>query len=325
MMNAVRNGKISIILPVYNTEQYLAKCIQSVLSQTYSTFELICIDDGSIDRSGKILDELSEQDNRLIVIHQKNMGESGARNVGLSIASGDYIGFLDCDDWIEPDMYQELVHALECTESDMAISRWFRDDENGSQSITNVKQVNENVFGRSQLMRYVYERDAYRGFAYMWDKLYKKELFIESDGKKILFDESLQLGGDVLVLARLVLNTQKAVYIDKAYYHYLQRGDSGCHSSNLRKRQDWLLAYEIVIDMFEKKGIEEQIIAFVKRFMAYHSSNVAKIAYEQNDRNVLEKSQKYMKQYEYEYKALNMEYPERIEQFNQILNLKVQQ
>lgn len=315
--------KISIIIPVYNTEKYLWKCIKSVLNQSYRNIEIICIDDGSTDGSGRILDELAGQDERMIVIHQINKGESGARNVGLNIASGDYIGFVDCDDWIESDMYGELVYALETTNSDMAIASWFCDDEHGSKPVVNLKPVKEKIFGRDKLMRYVYERDAYRGFAYMWDKLYKKELFCDSYKKMIRFDESLQLGGDVLVLARLVLNTRQAVYVDKAFYHYLQRSDSGCHSVNLNKRKDWLKAYEIIIDLFNKQNVEKSIMDLVKRFLAYHSSNVAKIAFEQNNAIILTQSQKLMKQYELEYKSLNQEYPERIEQFDSIVRLRI--
>lgn len=318
------NKKVSIIIPVYNTEQYLEKCIRSALNQTYPYIEVICIDDGSTDRSGMILDELAKNDERMVVIHQENMGESGARNVGLKNASGDYIGFMDCDDWIDSNMYEELVNALEEADVDMAVASWYCETENQSTKIVNKKAIKEKIFDRNQLLRYVYERDSYRAFAYMWDKLYKKELFTDENGKLILFDETLRLGGDVLYLANLVLNTQKAVYVDKAFYHYLQRNDSGCHSVDLSKRQEWLKAYLIIIDLFEKQGISQEILGFVKRFLAYHSSNVAKLAYEQKDKVVLAQSQELMKKYENEYRALNGDYPERICEFERTLNLGIE-
>ena len=101
--------KLSIIVPVYKVEQYLHKCIGSILSQTFTDFELILIDDGSPDRSGEICDEYAAKDNRIIVIHQKNRGVSAARNAGLDIAQGEYIGFVDSDDWIEPEMYESML------------------------------------------------------------------------------------------------------------------------------------------------------------------------------------------------------------------------
>lgn len=159
--------------------------------------------------------------------------------------------------------------------------------------------------------------------AYMWDKLYKKELFIDENGEFIFFDETLQLGGDVLVLAQLVLNTKKAVYIDKPFYHYVQRSDSGCHSVDLNKRMDWLKAYEIIINLFEQRDIDENILAFVKHFLAYHSSIVARLAYEQNNEEILKISQKNMQLYENEYKMLNVAHPDRIKEFEEIMKFSV--
>lgn len=312
--------KISIIIPVYNTEKYIEKCVLSALHQTYSNLEIICIDDGSTDRSGDILDELAKNDNRMIVIHQKNMGESGARNTGLKIASGDYIGFMDCDDWIESTMYEELANALENVNADMAIASWYCDDENGSKAIVNKKNVEKSVFNRNQLMYYVYQRDSYRAFAYMWDKLYKKTLFYDSNKNLILFDENLQLGGDVLYLAKLVLNTERAIYVNKAFYHYIQRKDSGCHTKKIERLDDWIKAYQYIIHMFENEKIKKEIIDYVKRFMAYHSSNFAQIAYEQKNREALKRFQLYMVQYKQEYINLNKEFPDRIDRYNKILN-----
>ena len=105
---------ISIIIPVYNVEKYLAKCLDSVLNQTYKNLEIILVDDGSKDNSGAICDEYAKRDNRIIVVHQKNSGVSKARNLGMSMATGDYIGFIDSDDTIEANMYEVLLkNAIE--------------------------------------------------------------------------------------------------------------------------------------------------------------------------------------------------------------------
>lgn len=105
--------ELSIIVPVYNVEEYLPKCIDSILVQTFTDFELILIDDGSPDRCGEICDEYAAKDSRIVVIHQKNQGVSAARNAGLDIAKGTYIGFVDSDDWIEPELYQTAIRTAE--------------------------------------------------------------------------------------------------------------------------------------------------------------------------------------------------------------------
>lgn len=104
---------VSIIVPVYKVEKFLPKCIESVLNQTYTDFELILVDDGSPDKSPEICDKYAELDKRVVVIHQKNAGVSAARNAGLENAKGEYIGFVDPDDWIAPKMYEQMIFAME--------------------------------------------------------------------------------------------------------------------------------------------------------------------------------------------------------------------
>lgn len=316
-------NKVSLIIPVYNTEKYLRKCIESAIGQTYRNMEIICIDDGSTDSSGQILDEYAQKDKRLVVLHQANRGESAARNVGLQMATGEYIGFMDCDDWIEPEMYETLVSKLEEEDADIAVCGWFLDRDNCSQRVKNAKEVEQDTFGREKLLEYVYERDSYRAFAYMWDKLYKRELFVDREGEPVLFDETLKLGGDVLVLGRLILKAECAVYIDQPFYHYLQRDDSGCHSRDVEKRKDWLKAYEILIEIFEKEAVNECVMGLVKRFLAYHSSNVAELSFEQKRREDLLYCQNLMKQYEQEYCRLNVHYPEYIQRFKEIMEYSI--
>ena len=125
---------VSVIVPTFNIERYIKKCLDSLLSQTLKEIEIICIDDGSTDTSGQILDEYATKDSRIKVIHRINGGLSAARNTGLSIAQGQYIGFVDGDDWVNPQMFQELSKALiEHPQSDIAIcgvETIFEYDEN---------------------------------------------------------------------------------------------------------------------------------------------------------------------------------------------------
>lgn len=319
----MEENKISLIIPIYNAREYLEKCLQSAISQKYGNMELICIDDGSTDGAGEILDAFAAKDNRIIAVHQQNKGESAARNTGLKLMSGDYYGFLDCDDWIEPDMYYDLMNAVRETEADMAVGGWLKEYDDHSQSMPNGKKLDSNILDQHRLMMCVYMRDDFQRFAYAWDKLYHRELAYDRDGELILFDTELSLGGDVVYLAQMLLNSKKAAFVDKEYYHYRQRRDSGCHTENLERRLDWIHAYEIVLELFGQAGVEADVLLWVKRFMVYHCSNVAEIAFRQKSESVLEYCKEQMRCYKDEYIQTNTAYPERIQRYNTILNLQI--
>ncbi len=310
---------ISVIIPVYNTEKELPKCLKSICEQTYKDLEIICIDDGSTDGSSQVLDEFSMKDNRIKVVHQKNGGESNARNTGLKMASGEYIAFCDCDDWIDTDMYEILARELNCENIDMVGGSWYKETDAYSQEIRNQLPVNNAAFTREELLKYLYKRDSYRGFAYMWNKLYKREILKDKFGNLLLFHEDLRLGGDVLYLAEAALNIKKGKYIDRAFYHYYQRSESGCHTKDVDKLQDWLKAYELVLQRFGEERIDDETIDYVKRFLAYHSSNVVEVAAEQGQEKAKKKFQGLMRKYEQEYVSLNMQYPERIKRYQELL------
>lgn len=310
---------ISVIVPVYNTRKELPKCLKSICNQTYKELEIICIDDGSFDGSGQILDEFAARDRRIKVVHQKNGGESNARNTGLKMAAGEYIAFCDCDDWIDTDMYEVLAKELDNENIELAGGSWYKETDSSSLEIKNELPVSNQVFTREELLKYLYKRDSYRGFAYMWNKLYKREILKDKQGKLLLFHEGLSLGGDVLYLAEAALNVKKSRYIDRAFYHYYQREESGCHTKDVNKFRDWLKAYELVIQRFEEEQIDNEVMDYVKRFLAYHSSNAAEIAIEQGKEQNKKEFQQFMRQYKKEYLALNVQYPERIKRYCDLL------
>ncbi len=310
---------VSVIIPVYNTVNELSRCLQSVTEQTYKNLEIIIIDDGSTDGSGLIVDEFGKVDSRIKIVHQKNAGESKARNKGLSMVTGDYLAFVDCDDWLERDMYEVLVTEMQNKEVDLVAAGWFKDWPDKSIEIKNDLPVARGVFGRIDLLRYLYKRDSYRGFAYMWNKLYRKSALQDEKGWLFQFDESLKLGGDAVFLAMAALKVKYAVYVDRAFYHYNQRETSGCHTKDPLKLQDWLNAYEIIINLYEKESIPEEIIAYLKRFSAYHAGNFTEMAIQNNDLAAKQMFQEQMRKYEKEYKALNQKHQDRIEWFENLL------
>ena len=321
MKNKTGTPLISVIVPVYNLEKYLVRCIESIIGQTYKNLEIILIDDGSTDTSGQIIDEFKKKDNRIKVIHKENGGESNARNTGLRMATGEYIAFCDCDDWMDPDMYETLAWELNQENIDMAASGWYKETDSSSQEIRNALPVNSQVFGRDELLKYLYMRDSYRGFAYMWDKLYKREILKDKDGNWILFREDLRLGGDVLYLAEVALNVKRAKYVDRAFYHYYQRDESGCHTKDVTKLREWLKAYELILQRFEEEQIDYKTKDYVKRFLAYHSSNATEIAAVQGQKEAQKEFQRFMEMYKQEYISLNTQYPERIKRYCDLLEI----
>lgn len=190
-----------------------------------------------------------------------------------------------------------------------------------SQEIRNALPVNSQVFGREELLKYLYMRDSYRGFAYMWDKLYKREILKDKDGNWILFREDLRLGGDVLYLAEVALNVKRAKYVDRAFYHYYQRDESGCHTKDVTKLREWLKAYELILQRFEEEQIDYKTKDYVKRFLAYHSSNATEIAAVQGQKEAQKEFQRFMEMYKQEYISLNAQYPERIKRYCDLLEI----
>lgn len=312
-MNAV-----SVIVPVYNNSKFLPRCLESICGQTYKNLQIICVDDGSTDGAGDVLDEFAKVDERIIALHKKNGGESNARNTALQIATGDYIAFCDCDDWIDPQMYEILLKAMEESGSDLAAGSWYKETAVGSKIITNKKAVPDNVFGKDMLLRYIYERDNYQGFAYMWNKLYRSNLFFNEKGERLLFDEFLELGGDVLYLAQLAVRADKAIYVDRSFYHYRLKESSGSHTNNLKRLRDWIKAYEMTIQLLKKSKIDDEIINYAVRFVAYRCSNLVEEAARQGNESIKEEFQRHMNRYEDIYVKMSEQHPEWIERYKRL-------
>lgn len=217
--------KISVIIPVYKVEPYLRKCLDSVIGQTYQHLEIILVDDGSPDNCGAICDEYAAQDSRIKVTHQKNAGLSAARNAGLRIASGDYLGFVDSDDWVEPEMFGALLNGIQETGADIAVCGRYEEykDHNIPYCWTEVQELNtEQALG--ELLRNERLQNL------VWDKLYRRELFEE-----IWFPEGKTFE-DMAVMHWLFLRAKKVVCLPVALYHYLHRAGSIVGDISLKNR-----------------------------------------------------------------------------------------
>jgi len=224
---------ISVIIPVYKVEKYLEKCVLSVINQTYKNIEIILVDDGSPDCSGQMCDKFADMDEQIKVIHKENGGLSDARNAGLEVARGEYIGFIDSDDWIEADMYESLLSALIETQSDIAICciNVVRKDRNFPQNIGHTRIFN----GEKALYELINDSVINN---YVVNRLYKAELF-----REVRFPKG-RVFEDVLTMYRIFENISKAVYINKIGYNYLRREDSILGTCPAKLDIDFLIAHQ---------------------------------------------------------------------------------
>lgn len=211
--------KISVVIPIYNVERFLDRTINAVISQTYENLEIILVDDGSTDKSGQICDDYAKKDNRIIVIHKENGGSSSARNAGIDRASGDYIGFLDSDDWAEPDMYENLYNALKTHDGANVVQIMSRDfDEAGNLVKPPYKETGNTVVLSNE--QYFKELMLHVGDSSFCTKILEKNLM-----KKYKFREH-ELNEDVELLIRMLPEFHGVVSIEKPGYNIELRGGS---------------------------------------------------------------------------------------------------
>lgn len=219
--------ELSIIVPVYKVEKYLPKCIDSILAQSFRDFELILIDDGSPDRCGTICDEYAARDNRIVVIHQKNAGVSAARNAGLEIAKGTYIGFVDSDDWIELEMYQLLVSTAEETQADLVICGNSQYQENGQFLYHDLQS--KGRYNREQLLTAAYSVPNPLG-GILTNKLFRKEII-----GKLRLRENMRNCEDSVFLIENLFHADSGVKISAPLYNILLRQGSASRSGNIQQ------------------------------------------------------------------------------------------
>ena len=202
---------ISVVVPIYNVEKYLEFCLDSILNQTYQDFEVILVDDGSTDSSGQICDEYCSNDPRFRVIHQDNQGLSLTRNVGLSQSNGEYLYFLDSDDFIHPFTLEYLYQALQESKADISICKYIRTNQ---RKVEGVGQLSYHVINQSQLYAGIFDPGEFEMiYCAVWNKLYRRE---------IIGDFSFEQGSaeDLYFNAKVFTHCQSAAFVKNTLYHY---------------------------------------------------------------------------------------------------------
>lgn len=208
---------ISVIVPIYNVEDYLPRCIDSLINQTYTNLDIILINDGSKDRSGDICDQYAKNDPRIRVIHQPNGGISNARNAGLKVMKGEFVGFVDPDDYIHRDMYKRLFEVMEKNGADIAESNFLKVYTHEFKEFEELNGKERIYDKKSAIVSTIVDHDCRN---YVWNKLYKRKLW-----ENIQFPDG-KIYEDVFVTYRVVNEANKLVRLYEALYYYFQRGNS---------------------------------------------------------------------------------------------------
>jgi len=223
----IQKPLISVLVPVYNIERYIGLCLESIICQTYTNLEVIVVDDGSIDRSGEICDLYAQKDSRIRVIHKQNGGLVSARKTAMKVAKGDYIGYVDGDDWIGEGFYSALLSSIQQTDSDAAIAGFTRELFTKRARIINALPL--GVYDGKNLEQLFSSMISFGDFfrhgitTYLWNKLFKKEII---KNFQISVDDRISIGEDGATVYPALLNCKKISVIDNYSYHYRQREDS---------------------------------------------------------------------------------------------------
>lgn len=237
------NSLISIVVPIYNVEQYLQKCVDSIINQTYKNLEIILVDDGSPDNCPKICDEYAKQDSRIKVIHKENGGLSDARNAGMKIATGEYISFIDSDDWAKSEMIESMYNRIIEDNSDLVSSGvvWVNEDGVEIRNAT----VRENcVLNTEQAMAELINDGKLK--QHVWNKLYKADLIKNIPFVKGKYHE------DVFWSYKVIGVAEKISIEKNSYYFYVQRSESIMGERYSAKRLDALDAMKLRCEYMNK-------------------------------------------------------------------------
>lgn len=250
-------------MPIYNVEKYLSKCLDSILSQSYENLEIILVNDGSKDNSLSVCKAYAQQDQRIVVIDKQNEGVSVARNTGLEKATGEYVAFVDPDDWIEPEMYESMLEKAKQWDSPICLCNFYKDTKRKSQEKCFEfeeevlvgqevidKLINDMIGMPDLLPKYVYIMGC------VWRGLYKR-CFIEAN--KLRFIPKLTVMEDLVFMVQALLKCERVAIDHGVHYHYVQHASSTLHSYNEKMWTDQLVVYEHLEKSIREAGLEEQM------------------------------------------------------------------
>lgn len=279
---------VSIILPVYNAQSHLARCVGSICAQTYRNIEIIILNDGSKDQSLPVCEEFRQKDPRILLVDKANSGVSDTRNLGLKLASGKYVEFVDSDDYLDPDFTQRLVAAAEENEADFVIAPYKMvipagaskpeqvldkiQDELGVMSVARPPEVREygflpaGVYDKDTFALRLMDKPASYFYSVLWNKLYRRDILTGND---IQFVSEMRWAEDLVFNLRYIQYAERFVAIDKPGYYYVQNPQSICHTQINAATivQNKLQVFRYYKDLYTRLGIYEEVRPQLYKFL----------------------------------------------------------
>ena len=279
---------VSIILPVYNAQNHLARCVGSICAQTYRNIEIIILNDGSKDQSLPVCEEFRQKDSRILLVDKANSGVSDTRNLGLKLASGKYVEFVDSDDYLDPDFTERLVAAAEENEADFVIAPYKMvipagaskpeqvldkiQDELGVMSVARPPEVREygflpaGVYDKDTFALRLMDKPASYFYSVLWNKLYRRDILTGND---IQFVSEMRWAEDLVFNLRYIQYAERFVAIDKPGYYYVQNPQSICHTQINAATivQNKLQVFRYYKDLYARLGIYEEVRPQLYKFL----------------------------------------------------------
>lgn len=252
---------LSVVVPIYNVEKYLSKCIDSILDQTYKDLEVLLIDDGSTDSSSVIAQKYADEYERIRYIRQNNKGLGGARNTGIHQARGRYISFIDSDDYIEPAMYEMMMNKILEFHIDVCICDYQRVGENG-----NVLEVHKEGIPSNKLLNPRQQKDCILVDPSACNKIFVKSLFIEN---KIFFPEKVWFE-DIRTVTKILGIAKSIYYLNVPFYQYLTRSASIMNTPNLERQKEIVFAMEDLLDFYRRNDLFSSFYEELKFLCVQH-------------------------------------------------------
>ena len=279
---------VSIILPVYNAQNHLARCVGSICAQTYRNIEIIILNDGSKDQSLPVCEEFRQKDPRILLVDKANSGVSDTRNLGLKLASGKYVEFVDSDDYLDPDFTERLVAAAEENKADFVIAPYKMvipagaskpeqvldkiQDELGVMSVARPPEVREygflpaGVYDKDTFALRLMDKPASYFYSVLWNKLYRRDILTGND---IQFVSEMRWAEDLVFNLRYIQYAERFVAIDKPSYYYVQNPQSICHTQINAATivQNKLQVFRYYKDLYTRLGIYEEVRPQLYKFL----------------------------------------------------------
>lgn len=278
--------KVSIIVPVYNSEKYLRRCLDSIIGQTLKEIEIICVNDGSTDSSPQILEEYANEDSRIKVMHKENGGAGSARKAGESLAQGQYLGYVDSDDWVEPEMYERLYKSACDNNVEIVTSGYFYE---GDYVTVHFDMVDAGIYrddGITCLRDSTFYRMEKKGpglSAYLFCKLFAKNLVSRL---KYMVPDSITMAEDKMFLLSCILECNSAMVLKEAYYHYMINPSSVVHTINRNYLLNVNEVYQYLLKLYQHPNFTENmriqselfvtnlLVKGINTFLGFHVRNL---------------------------------------------------